>query len=114
MPRVGFAESPVPTSRVCNNSWAAYFAYIPIERHGVSNSSDQRWRFNRCVDLFGSDSRAITISATLLSWSCGGGGFTGSELSFSRWLFAFSLVTTLFFTCEYRRQPFFFFQIFAS
>jgi FHS family L-fucose permease-like MFS transporter len=27
-----------------------------------------------------------------------GGGITGSELSFSRWLFAFSLVTTLFFT----------------
>lgn len=25
----------------------------------------------------------------------------GSELSFSRWLFAFSLVTTLFFTCEF-------------
>lgn len=27
-----------------------------------------------------------------------GGGLTGSELSFSRWLFSFSLVTTLFFT----------------
>jgi hypothetical protein len=27
-------------------------------------------------------------------------GCAGSELSFSRWLFAFSLVTTLFFTCE--------------
>lgn len=28
----------------------------------------------------------------------------GSELSFSRWLFAFSLVTTLFFTCQWVAQ----------
>ncbi|KAH9171191.1 MFS general substrate transporter [Lactarius sanguifluus] len=33
-----------------------------------------------------------------MAYPTGGGGVTGSELSFTRWLFAFSLVTTLFFT----------------
>src|SRR6266702_110845 len=93
------------TNRTCSIPGATYFTFIPRVSDGVSNSSDQ-WRWlNRCVDSVRLRPHTVNLGRTsLISWWC-----AGSELSFSRWLFAFSLVTTLFFTCEYRLRALVFF-----